>query len=164
MIESLKNLHLFIGGRDRMDQLCQIRDGKLDSAKGKQSMGWLFPKESILKKPMDDLLLQVAQSGLGQKLQDKYWSIPGIGQEINCDIEYTPLELNIVWILFKALAIGSGLAFGILLSELFLVYISERPNCLFSGSAKPEPESELFDRIRTPNQNRTIYFYKSVQK
>ena len=41
---------------------------------------------------------------------------------------------------------------------------SERPNCLFSGSAEPEPESELFDRTRTPNQNRTIYFYKSVQK
>ena len=129
----------------------------MDSAKAKQRMGWLFPKNSILKNPMNEVLLQVTQSGLEKKIRDNYW---GFADEINCELEYTPLKLNIVWILFKALAIGSGLAFGILLSELFLVYIIEQPNCLFSGSA----ESELFDRTRTPNQNRTIYYYKSVQK
>ena len=98
-----------------------FRDGQLDSAKGKLPVGWLFPKNSILKKPMDDLLLQVTQSGLQQKLMDKYWSFE---QKINCDFEYTPLELNIVWILFKALAIGSGLAFGTLFTELLFMFFS----------------------------------------
>ena len=106
---------LFNNGWDQSDQFCQIRDGQLDSAKGKLGNGWLFPKNSILKKPMDDLLLQVTQSGLQEKLMDKYWSFE---QKINCDFEYTPLEMNIVWILFKALAIGSGLAFGTLFTEL----------------------------------------------
>ena len=106
---------LFNNGWDQSDQFCQIRDGQLDSAKGKLGNGWLFPKNSILKKPMDDLLLQVTQSGLQEKLMDKYWSFE---QNINCDFEYTPLDMNIVWILFKALAIGSGLAFGTLFTEL----------------------------------------------
>ena len=112
---------LFNNGWDQGDQFCQIRDGQLDSAKGKLPVGWLFPKNSILKKPMDDLLLQVTQSGLQQKLMDKYWSFE---QKINCDFEYTPLELNIVWILFKALAIGSGLAFGTLFTELLIMFFS----------------------------------------
>ena len=101
------------------DQLCQIRDGQLDSVKGKQRMGWLFPKNSILKNPTNDLLLQFTQSGLEQKIRDQYWSFV---HAINCEIEYTPLELNIVWILFKALAIGSGLAFVVFFMELLFGY------------------------------------------
>ena len=109
-------VYLFIEGRD---QLCQIRDGQLDSAKGRLTMGWLFPKNYILKNPTNDLLLQFTQSGLEQKIRDQYWSFV---HAINCEIEYTPLELNIVWILFKALAIGSGLAFVVFFMELLFGY------------------------------------------
>ena len=111
------------GGRG--DQLCQIRDGQLDSAKGKERLGWLFPKNSILKKPMNDLLLQLSQNGLEKKIRDHYWSF---GHEINCDIDYTPLELNIVWILFKALAVGSGSAFGLYFIEVLFVYTQKVVN------------------------------------
>ena len=107
------------------DQLCQIRDGQLDSVKGKQRMGWLFPKNSILKAPMNDLLLQVSQSGLEKKIRDQYWNF---GHEINCDIDYTPLELNIIWILFKSLAVGTGLAVGIYFMEVLFVYIQKVVN------------------------------------
>ena len=107
------------------DQLCQIRDGQLDSVKGKQRMGWLFPKNSILKKPMNDLLLQIGQSGLEKKIRDQYWNF---GHEINCDIDYTPLELNIIWILFKSLAVGTGLAVGIYFMEVLFVYIQKVVN------------------------------------
>ena len=101
------------------DQLCFVRDGQLDSAKGKLRMGWLLPKNSILKKPMNDILLQVIQSGLEQQIRNKYWSF---AHHVNCDAEYTPLEMNIVWILFKILAVGSGLACCTFLIELIFVY------------------------------------------
>ena len=104
---------------ERKDQLCQIRDGQLDSAKAKLRMGWLFPKNSILKNPINDLLLEVTQSGLEKEIRDNYW---GFANEINCELEYTPLKLNIVWILFKALAIGSGLAFVVFFMELLFGY------------------------------------------
>ena len=68
---------------------------------------------------MNDLLLKVTQSGLEKEIRDKYW---GFGNEINCELEYTPLKLNIVWILFKALAIGSGLAFVAFFMELLFGY------------------------------------------
>ena len=118
---------MYVLNTEGTDQLCQIRNGQLDSAKGKQRMGWLFPKNSILKKPMNDLLLQIGQSGLEKKIRDEYWNF---GHEINynCDNDYTPLELNIVWILFKVLAVGSVSAFGIYFIEVLFVYTQKVVN------------------------------------
>ena len=46
----------------------------------------------------------------------------------NCDNDYTPLELNIVWILFKVLAVGYVSAFGIYFIEVLIVYTQKVVN------------------------------------
>ena len=61
----------------------------------------------------------------------------GFGNEINCELEYTPLKLNIVWILFKALAIGSGLAFGALFTELLFVYMKKKQSLKKKSFGQP---------------------------
>ena len=97
------------------DKLCNVKVGNLEGVKGSIKSGWIYPRNSILKGPFDTFLLHMSQSGMERKIYEKYW---GFLDTIECgNQEYSPLELDIVMVLFKMLAFGLGVALLLLFSE-----------------------------------------------
>ena len=88
--------------------VCNIRIGHLDGLRGQVQSGWLYPKNSILKRHFDKFLIQLGQTGIERQIRDKYFAF--MDPFTKCNTAFNPVGLHIVAILFKILGFGLGLA------------------------------------------------------
>ena len=97
---------------------CHIRSATLAEAKETIRSGWIYPQNSILTPLFDDYLLNLAEHGVDTELNNKHF---GFLTQLDCDDGNVQLDVDVVMILFQALAGGAGLAIFILLVECILL-------------------------------------------
>ena len=98
--------------------LCQLRHARLSGVSTRDHVGWLYPKNSILRKIIDHYMLQLAEEGMERQIYDKYF-----GQLFNPQCQtssFAPLGFEIVLTLFQMLVTGCGVAMLCMLSELMV--------------------------------------------
>ena len=94
---------------------CDIRNARLPGISTNTRVGWLYPKDSILLRLADKVMLELTQQGIEKKIYAKYF---GQLSKWKCAAEpYHPVGYGISMILFKALAFGCILAFIFLVFE-----------------------------------------------
>ena len=78
--------------------LTEIKDTKI---------GWLFPKDSILKKLFEWFYLRKRENGVIQKLYDRHFK-----EKIGCndDKSFNQIDIHTVLLLFALLAVGVTVA------------------------------------------------------
>ena len=76
----------------------------------------MYPKNSIVRRIADEVMLEMAQSGIERKIFDKYF---GYLSDIDCEsVPFAPLGYEILLITFEILAIGILLAMILVVLEL----------------------------------------------
>ena len=82
----------------------------------KENVGWLYPKNSILKKIIDNVALEMTQTGIDKKIYDKYFASLS---QTTCEPEpFVVIGYDICQATFLMLIGGSVIAFIILSLEL----------------------------------------------
>ena len=83
----------------------------------KEQFGWLYPKNSILRKIADKIMLELAQQGIERQIYHKYYRQLS---NLQCDTSssYNPIGLDILWMVFKIFASGFGIAVIIMTLEI----------------------------------------------
>ena len=86
----------------------------------KRIIGWLYPKNSLLKRLFDKFIISLNEKGIERKLYLKYF---GNFEEDNCERETKAIRFYIVVALFKSLAIGIFIAFIVLTVEIVFMHL-----------------------------------------
>ena len=102
------------------NSLCKIRHGLLENIRTKRIIGWLYPKNSLLKRLFDKFIISLNEKGIERKLYLKYF---GNFEEDNCERETKAIRFYIVVALFKSLAIGIFIAFIVLIVEIVFMHL-----------------------------------------
>ena len=102
---------------DDANSLCKIRHGLLENIRPKRAIGWLYPKNSLLKRLFEKFIISLNEKGIERKLYHKYYAA---FEEDKCETETRGIHFNIVVTLFKSLAIGIFIAFIVLTVEVVL--------------------------------------------
>ena len=91
----------------------------------KELVGWLYPKNSILRRVADKIMLQIAQQGIERQIYHKYYRQLSY---LQCDTSssYSPIGLDILWTVFKILACGLGIAAFIMAIEIITKFLKEQ--------------------------------------
>ena len=105
------------------NMLCNIRHRMLDNVRGQELIGWLYPKNSLLKQLFDKFLTKINENGIERKLYIKYFN--GI-EDDQCKVtsDAKPIDFNIVVTLFKILAFGSSFAIILLCFEIVCKHLT----------------------------------------
>ena len=111
--------------RDSYDanSLCKIRHGLLKNIRTKEFVGWLYPKNSLLKRLFDKFIISLNEKGIERKLYRKYFAP---FEEDKCETEARAIHFHIVITLFKSLAIGIFTAFIVLTVEIVFKHLKKR--------------------------------------
>ena len=99
-------------GQYEDEALCSITHGLLNNIREKEVVGWLYPKNSMLKRIVDKFLFDVTQRGIEEKIRREYFQ----PRNLRCEASFRPIGFTMVVLLFKLLA--SGTVFGILVLML----------------------------------------------
>ena len=99
------------------DTICKLRHGLLQNIRAKDASGWLYPKNSILKRLFDKQLLNLTEKGIIRQLYLKYFV--GLEQDV-CEVETKPIQFHIVVTVFNILIGGCVLAILLLILELYV--------------------------------------------
>ena len=106
---------------------CDTRSARLPGISTQTRVGWLYPKDSILLRLADRVMLELTQQGIERKIYDKYF---GQLSNMKCEVEpYHPVGYGILMVLFKVLAFGCGVAINLVALEVLFfqwVKISSR--------------------------------------
>ena len=97
-----------------LQEVGQIRQGHLDGLRGKVQSGWLYPKNSILKRQFDKFLFDLGQTGIERQIKEKYFFLDPFTR---CETAFTPIGIQIVAVLFNILAFGLVIALITLVLE-----------------------------------------------
>ena len=105
---------------DDANSLCKIRHGLLENIRTKRAVGWLYPKNSLLKRLFDKFIISLNEKGIERKLYRKYYAN---FEDDKCETETRAIHFKIVVALFKLLAIGIFIAFVVLTIEIVFMYL-----------------------------------------
>ena len=97
------------------NSLCKIRHGLLDNIRTKEYVGWLYPKNSLLKRLFDKFIIRLNEEGIERKLFLEHFVAL---DEDKCKTETKAIHFHIVVTLFKSLAMGIFIAFIVLTVEI----------------------------------------------
>ena len=91
--------------------ICDLRQSQLKGISAKTLAGWLYPKNSMLKRIADNFMLLLSEEGIEKKIYDEHYGHFDFIKE-QCEVEaaFIPVGFDIVLILFKILGCGSGIA------------------------------------------------------
>ena len=107
----------FLRRKGKANVLCDIRHKVLNDARAQELVGWLYPKNSLLRKLFDKFLINLYEQGIERRLFSKHFI--GVEEDqCNMSSETTPIAFQIVAILFKILAFGCILAIILLSLEI----------------------------------------------
>ena len=99
-----------------VDYPCDIRSDSLSGVSARNDLGWLYPKNSILRRAIDRLTLEMAQAGIEQKIFDKYFDVLS---NTKCEPEpFVEIGYDICDTSFNILIFGGAFAFTIITIEL----------------------------------------------
>ena len=96
------------------DALCKLRHGILANIRSKDISGWLYPKNSMLKRLFDKFLLNINEKGIEREIFLKYFV--SIEKDL-CNVQTKPIQYHIVSTLFNVLISGCILSLIILFIE-----------------------------------------------
>ena len=105
------------------NSLCNIRHEYLENIRSKEFVGWLYPKNSMLKRLFDKFIISLNEKGIDRKLYRKYFTA---FEEDKCETDTRAIHFNIVVTLFKSLAIGIFIAFIVLTVEIVFRHLKRR--------------------------------------
>ena len=92
-----------------------MRHATLSGVSTTDKVGWLYPKHSILKGPIDGVMKELLQKGIERKLYDA--NFPRLSK-IQCKVStFRPVGLDILYVVFKILAVGCGIAIFFMIIE-----------------------------------------------
>ena len=112
---------------------CQLRHAKLSGVSTKDRVGWLYPRNSILKRLVDKILLDLSQKGIERKIHEKYF-----GRSLECDSNpFLPVGFDIVLALFKILGIGCGVSIIFTIFEAIVINCQRATESPSSISIEP---------------------------
>ena len=102
------------------DSICKIRHGLLDNIRSKQFTGWLYPKNSLLKRLFDRFIIELSENGIERKVFFKYFvDLP----QDKCETKTKPIQFHIVVTLFTMLGLGCILGLSFLCFEIISIHI-----------------------------------------
>ena len=89
----------------RGDITCKLREGKLLQWNSPANMGWMYPKNSMLKRLFNKAILETTEEGVERKIYNKYF--PNEDPSL-CQQGFRPIGYEIVQSLFFILILGIG--------------------------------------------------------
>ena len=88
------------------DILCSLSHGLLNTIRKKEKVGWLYPKNSMLKRLFDKFLIDTARTGIEDRIRTEYFK----PKELTCEVSFNPIGFHMVKTLFKLLALGTSIS------------------------------------------------------
>ena len=105
------------------NSLCKIRHGLLDNIRTKEYVGWLYPKNSLLKRLFDKFIIRLNEEGIERKLFLEHFVAL---DEDKCETETKAIHFHIVVTLFKSLALGIFIACIVLNVEIVFMRLKSQ--------------------------------------
>ena len=106
-----------------VEKISSPRHSVLDNLRDMRGSGWLYPKNSMLKKLFDKFLIKINENGIHYQISQKYFLDES--QDV-CRVEPKPIEYRIVTSVFTLLIIGCFVEICLLVMETFMKFKSTR--------------------------------------
>ena len=126
IFSSLDSLFLYVEKSPdfNFSVMCDIKNGRLDEARGKVKSGWLYPKNSILRPIFDNYMMKISQSGVDNRLRNLFYNFE---DHLNCQSDYEEVGMDITLFLFRLLAVGLVISLMVFFIELILTVKWKKP-------------------------------------
>ena len=127
------------------DYACDLSSDSLSGVSTKDKLGWLYPKNSILKRIVDRITLEMAQAGIDKKIFDKYFDNLS---NMDCESEtFVEIGFDISQIIFFLLIKGIVLALAINFIEVIVNFL-KRSKWSFRKEQNRSPQMYPDQRIK----------------